>query len=105
MFIGIETPSPEVLAAITKRQNIRKSVVDAVKKIGSYGMIVNAGFIVGFDNESDQTATEMIDCIQDSGICMAMVGKLSALPNTPLTKRLLREGRLAGGGLRDPGGD
>lgn len=94
VFIGIETPSAELLAAVNKRQNVRKSVVDAVKKLGSYGMIVNAGFILGFDNESPETATEMIDCIQGSGICMAMVGKLSALPNTQMTKRLRKEGRL-----------
>jgi len=57
-------------------------------------MIVNGGFIIGFDNETDQTAEKMIQCIQDSGICMAMVGKLTALPETQLTRRLKREGRL-----------
>jgi len=98
VFIGIETPSPEVLTAINKRQNLRKSISDAVRKIGSYGMIVNAGFILGFDDESEHTAGEMIECIQDSGICMAMVGKLCALPNTQLTKRLGLEGRLFGDG-------
>ena len=36
----------------------------------------------------------MIQCIQDSGICMAMVGKLAALPETQLTRRLKKEGRL-----------
>jgi len=98
VFIGIETPSAEVLKAINKRQNMRKSIVDAVRKIGSYGMIVNAGFIVGFDDEGEHTATQMIECIQDAGICMAMVGKLSALPNTQLTRRLQAEGRLFGDG-------
>ena len=57
-------------------------------------MIVNAGFIIGFDNETNQTAENMIQCIQNSGICMAMVGKLYALPKTQLTRRLKREGRL-----------
>jgi hypothetical protein len=36
----------------------------------------------------------MISCIQDSGICTAMLGLLYALPNTMLTKRMKREGRL-----------
>jgi hypothetical protein len=36
----------------------------------------------------------MIQCIQDSGICMAMVGKLYALPKTQLSKRLISENRL-----------
>jgi hypothetical protein len=57
-------------------------------------MVVNAGFIIGFDNESDQTSKKMIECIQDSGICTAMLGLMYALPNTKLTKRLQCEGRL-----------
>jgi hypothetical protein len=36
----------------------------------------------------------MIQCVQTSGICMAMVGKLYALPKTQLARRLEREGRL-----------
>ena len=36
----------------------------------------------------------MIDCIEDTGIPAAMVGLLFALPNTQLTRRLAKEGRL-----------
>ena len=94
VFLGIETPENAVLEGINKRQNIDKSVLDAVKKINAYGMVVNAGFILGLDGETDATATNMISCIEDSGICMSMVGKLCALPNTRLTRRLREEGRL-----------
>jgi radical SAM superfamily enzyme YgiQ (UPF0313 family) len=94
VFIGIESPEDEVLKSTNKTINVNKSIVEAVGKIYSYGMIVNAGFIIGFDNESDQTAENIIRCIQDSGICMAMLGKLYALPKTQLTRRLKRERRL-----------
>ncbi len=94
VFLGIETPEDEILKLTNKTININRPIVKAVNKISSYGMIVNAGFIIGFDNETDQTAESMIQCIQDSGICMAMVGKLYALPETQLTRRLKREGRL-----------
>ena len=94
VFIGIETPEEEILKLTNKKININTPIVEAVNKIYSYGMIVNGGFIIGFDNETDQTSDKMIQCIQDSGICMAMVGKLYALPETQLTKRLKREGRL-----------
>ena len=36
----------------------------------------------------------MIQCIQDSGIAMAMLGMLYALPDTQLSRRLKKEGRL-----------
>ncbi len=103
VFIGIETPEDEVLKLINKKININKPIAKTINKIYSYGMIVNGGFIIGFDNESDQIAEHMIRCIQDSGICMAMLGKLYALPNTQLTRRLKREGRLfeEGSILRD----
>jgi len=94
VFVGIETPDDEILKLTNKRQNVNKPITEAVKKIYSYGMIVNGGFIIGFDGEADQTAESMIQCVQDSGICMAMVGKMYALPKTQLTRRLEREGRL-----------
>jgi len=94
VFVGIETPDDEILRLNKKYQNVNKPITEAVNKISSYGMIVNGGYIIGFDNETDQTAEKMIQSIQDSGVCMAMVGKLYALPETQLTRRLKREGRL-----------
>jgi hypothetical protein len=66
--------------------------------------MVDASFILGFDNETDQTASLLMHTIQESGICMAMVGTLYALPNTQLEKRLQKEGRLLveGTTIRDP---
>ena len=103
VFIGIETPDNEILKMTNKKMNVNVPITSAIRKIYSYGMIVNAGFIIGFDNETDRTAENMIKCIQDSGICMAMLGMLYALPKTQLTRRLKREGRLFedGSTLRD----
>jgi radical SAM superfamily enzyme YgiQ (UPF0313 family) len=94
IFIGLETPDEEILKFTNKKININRSVVNAVNKINSYGIIVNAGFIIGFDNETNHTAENMIRCIQDTGICMAMIGKLYALPDTQLSRRLKKQGRL-----------
>ncbi len=98
VFVGIESPDEDVLVQTKKLQNKRISITEAVKTIGAHGMIVNSGFILGFDSETDSTALNMIDLIQDAGICMAMVGTLVALPNTQLSRRLTKEGRLFGGG-------
>src|SRR6185437_6074321 len=51
-------------------------------------------FIVGFDNEKRSVAQGMIDCIEATSIPVCMVGLLTALPNTQLTRRLTAEGRL-----------
>jgi len=94
VFTGLETPENEVLEKVSKKINMNRSIVEATKKISSYGMVVNAGFIIGFDNENGQTANRMNGFIQDTGICVAMLGLMYALPNTKLTKRLQQEGRL-----------
>ncbi len=94
VFTGLETPEDEVLEKANKKTNMNRSIVEATKKISSYGMVVNAGFIIGFDNENGYTAKRMNSFIQDTGICTAMLGLLYALPNTKLTRRLQQEGRL-----------
>ena len=100
VFVGIETPDNKTLELTQKKLNVNRDIVKSVKKINSYGIIVNAGFIIGFDSESADTADNMIKFIQESGICMAMLGKLYALPNTQLTRRLHKEGRLFEEGSR-----
>ena len=94
VFLGIETPDNDTLALNKKTQNVNKPIKEAVKKILSYGMVSNGGYIMGFDSDRSQIAELMIGSIQDSGICMAMIGLLYALPNTQLTRRLDAEKRL-----------
>lgn len=57
-------------------------------------MLVTAGFIVGFDTEKGNVAAGMVECIEDTFIPVCMVGLLTALPGTQLTRRLARENRL-----------
>ena len=94
LSIGLETPEDTVLEKAHKHQNMNKSIPGIIRKILSYGIIVDASFIFGFDNETEQSARLMMNCIRDSGICMAMVGTLYALPDTQLARRLKNEGRL-----------
>ena len=95
VFVGIETPDAESLKEAQKSQN-RGNLLDAVKRIQSYGMEVMAGFIVGFDNDPEDIFERQINFIRESAIPLAMVGLLNALPDTQLWKRLEREGRLLG---------
>lgn len=94
VFIGIETPSAAALSETGKMQNLRCDMTAAVKKIQSYGLEVMAGFILGFDSDTEDIAERQIAFIQETGIARAMVGLLTALPGTELFERLKREGRL-----------
>jgi radical SAM superfamily enzyme YgiQ (UPF0313 family) len=94
VFLGIETPVEESLKEAQKGQNTRRNLLDSVKKIQSYGMEVMAGFIVGFDNDPEDIFDLQMKFIRESGIPLAMVGLLTALPDTQLWRRLEKEGRL-----------
>ena len=94
IFVGIESPDTSTLISMQKKQNTRRSLADSVHRIYQAGMVVIAGFIVGFDNETASVAEGMADCIEATSIPVCMVGLLTALPNTQLTRRLEKEGRV-----------
>ncbi|MCZ7657274.1 MAG: B12-binding domain-containing radical SAM protein [Xanthobacteraceae bacterium] len=94
VFVGIESPDEDTLKAMRKKQNTRRSIPESVHKIYAAGMFVTAGFIVGFDSERGSVAAPMIELIRDTAIPVSICGLLYALPNTQLTRRLTREGRL-----------
>jgi radical SAM superfamily enzyme YgiQ (UPF0313 family) len=94
VFLGIETPVEASLKEAQKGQNTRRDLLESIHKIQSYGMEVMAGFIVGFDNDPDDIFDRQMKFIRESGIPLAMVGLLVALPDTQLWRRLEKEGRL-----------
>lgn len=94
VFLGIETPVQESLTLTQKPQNTTMSLLDSVRKIQRAGMEVLSGFIVGFDTDPPDVFGRMIEFIRTAAIPVSMVGLLSALPGTQLTRRLLKEGRL-----------
>jgi len=94
IFVGIESPDPATLVAMRKKQNTRRNIAESIHKIYAAGILVTAGFIVGFDNEKVSMAEAMIEFIEEAAIPVSMVGLLYALPNTQLTRRLEREGPL-----------
>ena len=97
IFVGIESPDTDTLVLMRKKQNTRRSLQESVSKIYSAGIVVFAGFIVGFDSEKAGTAEGIIECIEDAAIPVCAVGLLYALSATQLGRRLLREGRLFSG--------
>jgi radical SAM superfamily enzyme YgiQ (UPF0313 family) len=94
VFVGIESPNEESLQECTKIPNRNRDLIASVRKIQSFGMEVQAGFIVGFDKDPVAIFERMIEFIQESRIATAMVGLLNAPRGTKLYKRLLGENRL-----------
>lgn len=100
VFVGIESPRAKSLMETRKIQNVRgDSMIDKLQRIRDSGLVIQAGFIVGFDSDDEAIFDEQFEFIQQIGIAQASVAILCPIPTTPLYGRLKMEGRLD---LSDP---
>lgn len=101
VFVGLETPVAESLEECRKVQNRKRDLVGAVRVLQGAGLEVMGGFIIGFDNDPFDIFRRQFEFIQRAGVVTAMVGLLTALPQTRLYARLAREGRILAESLGD----
>jgi radical SAM superfamily enzyme YgiQ (UPF0313 family) len=94
VFLGIESPSRQSLTETKKFQNLREDPLECVRLIRRSGLWVTAGFIIGFDSDTEDIFERQIEFIERAAIPWAMSGFLVALPTTPLHARMAKEGRL-----------
>ena len=98
VFIGIESPSEQSLMETKKYQNLRHDQLESVRFIQSQGLWVTAGFIIGFDSDTEDIFERQRDFIERAAIPWAMAGFLQAPPTTPLYERMVKAGRYLGEG-------
>ncbi len=94
VFVGIESPSPKSLAEAKKYQNLRRDPLESIRFIQNQGLWVTAGFIIGFDSDTEDIFEQQRAFIEAAAIPWAMAGFLQAPPTTPLFDRMLKEGRM-----------
>ena len=96
IFVGIETPNEDSLAECKKKQNLHRNLPEQIRYLQRCGLQIQAGFIIGFDNDKPDIFHRQFELIQENGVVMAMVSLLQAPKGTELYKRMEREGRLLG---------
>lgn len=97
VFLGIETPDQDSLELTHKFQNMRTPLVDSCRRINEAGLLIYAGFILGFDGEKAGAGGRIQAFIEETSIPITMLGLLQAFPNTALWQRLEQEKRLLNG--------
>ncbi len=97
VFLGIETPDQDSLAVTRKFQNTRHPLAEACRRINEAGLLIYAGFIIGFDGERAGAGERIQAFVEATNIPQPMLGILQALPNTALWQRLQQEQRLIEG--------
>jgi radical SAM superfamily enzyme YgiQ (UPF0313 family) len=103
VFLGIETPDQDSLQVTRKLQNTRHPLVEACDKINEAGLLIYAGFILGFDGERSGAGDRIQAFVEQTSIPQPMLGILQALPNTALWERLKKEQRLIEGNSHPTG--
>lgn len=97
VFIGVETNNIESLKEIKKYHNIAINSEQMALNFYRHGLLVRAGIITGFDNDTADTFDYLYCFIQESAIPFLNITVLNAYPNTPLYRRLAKENRILEG--------
>ncbi len=94
LFVGVESFSENSLLETAKVQNTAPEMVAAVRTIQSYGFIVVAGLIFGFDSDDENCFDITLNGLREAGLLSGDPTLLTALPGTPLFRRMKLSGRL-----------
>ncbi len=98
ILIGLESPNAGALRGLELNRNWKwgqhDRYRDAVGRIQSHGISVNACFILGLDGDGPEIFDAVERFIDETGPFDAQITLQTPFPGTPLYERLLREGRL-----------
>lgn len=108
LHIGIESFNRNSLLETAKVQNApgrrpaagegdgrgTAALVEAIREIQSRGFVIAAGLIFGFDSDREDCFDLTLDGMLESGLLSGDPALLTALPGTPLYRRMKLAGRL-----------
>jgi radical SAM superfamily enzyme YgiQ (UPF0313 family) len=94
VFIGIESFNSNSLIETAKVQNTAAGLIEAITSIQSHGFFIVGGLIFGFDSDGPDCFDKTLDGLLESGLLSGDPSLLTALPGTPLYRRMKLAGRL-----------
>ena len=94
LFVGFETLSPANLEAQHKRQNLNRDYAAAIRRLHDLGVMVNASFVFGMDDDDDIVFERTVEWAVQQGIETATFHILTPYPGTALHARMAAEGRI-----------
>jgi radical SAM superfamily enzyme YgiQ (UPF0313 family)/anti-anti-sigma regulatory factor len=94
MFIGIESLSETTLRAANKKFNRVTAYEESIKKIHDHGIMINGGFIFGFDTDDEGVFERTVEFVLKNRITLPTYHILTPLPGTKLFYKLKTEGRI-----------
>jgi radical SAM superfamily enzyme YgiQ (UPF0313 family) len=96
ILVGFESLNPASLDETNKLHNKAATIYEpAIRKIHSYGIHINASFVVGFDNDTLQEFENIFDFSMRTSMPSVNLHLLAAPPGSEIHKKYKQEGRLA----------
>ena len=84
LFIGLETFSEESLKQQNKTVKSPAHYKKAIKKLHSYGILVESGIVFGFDSDRKDVFRSTLSMLGEIGVDIIQASILTPLPGTPL---------------------
>ena len=98
LLIGFESPIEQGLDGIELRRNWKKRTwpiyTQVIQRIQSYGIRVNACFVLGLDGHTPDIFDAVYEFVEDTTPFDVQITYQTSFPNTPLYHRLKKQGRL-----------
>jgi radical SAM superfamily enzyme YgiQ (UPF0313 family) len=94
LFIGLESISQRSMDGAGKGFNRVEEYSRLIDQIHQHGIAVQAGIVLGFDDDGESIFRETLDFLEISGVQNATFNILTPYPGTPLHRRLEAEGRI-----------
>ena len=94
VFVGLESFSASNLLQVRKGSNKVADYRRAIRAFHDAGIAVQAGIIVGLDDDTPETIRLIPEAVQEIGVDLAFLNMLTPFPATPLRSELAAAGRL-----------
>ena len=94
LFVGFETLNPNNLLQQHKYQNLNRDYSAAIKRLHDLGVMVNASFVFGMDEDDNSVFERTVEWAIGQGVETATFHILTPYPSTALYKRIAAKGRL-----------
>ncbi len=94
LFVGFETLNPNNLVAQHKAQNLRHDYAAAIRRLHDLGVMVNASFVFGMDEDEPDVFDRTVEWAVGMGIETATFHILTPYPGTALHARMSRQKRI-----------
>jgi radical SAM superfamily enzyme YgiQ (UPF0313 family) len=94
LFIGLESVSQASVSSVSKAFNRVDEYAQAIERIHSHGIAVQAGIVFGFDHDGETIFDETLEFLEACGVQNATFNILTPFPGTRLYQRLDAEDRI-----------